>query len=125
MGLFEILGVLADAIVEAETREPTTPVVVQQPAQPDVVIVRQTPASHPSACAAIRVIAANVADATFDSDRESAAYEIRKVVIANNFAEDVSATAVEELAKLSERCHFRSSKDAILRQIKRIGKKER
>ena len=113
MGLFEILGALADAIVEGEKQKP------------DVVIVRQTPATHPSACAAIRAIAANAINSTFDSERESAACDIRKIVIANDFAEDVAATAVEELVKLSEHCHFRSSKDTILRIIRKIGRKER
>ncbi len=115
MGIFEVLGAIADALCESETRKPS----------PDVVIVRQAPSTHPSACAAIRVISANAANTTFDSDKESAAYDIKKVVVANEFAEDVAATAVEELAKLSEKCHFRSSKDAILRIIRKIGRKER
>lgn len=123
MRIFEILGALADAIAETETHEPTNPVVVQP--QPDVVIVRQMPTAHPSACAAIKAIAASAMNSPYDTDRESAAYDIRKVVIAADFAEDVATTAVTELVKLSELCHYSSSRELVLRQIKRIGRKER
>jgi hypothetical protein len=121
MGIFEIIGAIADAIAETETRKPTPVEVVQ----PDVVIVRQTQAAHPSACAAIKAIAASAMNSPYDSDRETAAYDIRKVVIAADFAEDVSTAAVEELVKIGEHCHYSSSKELVLRQIKRISRHER